>query len=97
MSAETANDAYRAHSLFLNDRKTIKLTGITDVVSFDEESATFDSSFGGIEIGGTGLHVEVLNLKDGVVELTGQVDSISYFANEKTEKPRKGILEKIFR
>ena len=68
-----------------------------DYLGFDEETVTLDSSFGRIEICGGELHVEVLNIKDGIVELTGRIDSITYFAEEKSEKAKRGFFEKIFR
>ncbi|MBQ7172820.1 MAG: sporulation protein YabP [Clostridia bacterium] len=97
MSAETANDAYKGHSLSLNERKTLKITGVTDAIGFDEESVTLESTAGRIEIGGEGLRFEVLNLKDGMVELTGRIDSILYAAEPAPEKNRNGFWAKLFR
>lgn len=97
MSAETANDALRAHGFSLEERRSMKLRGVTDVVSFDEQTVTLETACGRMEIGGEGLHVEVLNLKDGVVELQGTIDSVTYFAKEPSDGSRKGFFEKLFR
>ena len=97
MSAGTANDALRAHGFSLENRRAMKIQGVTDAVSFDEQTVVLETACGRMEIGGTGLQVEVLNLRDGVVELQGTVDTITYFANELSEKTRKGLLGALFR
>lgn len=97
MSAETANDALGVHSFSLEGRRAMKLRGVTDVVGFDEQTVTLETACGRMEIGGNGLHIEVLNLKDGVVELQGAIDSINYFAKESVDTDRKRFFEKLFR
>lgn len=97
MIAGTANDAYGAHTLFLKDRKSVKLTGVCDAISFDEQTVILDTESGRAEIGGEDLHVEVLNLKDGVVELSGRIDSIFYDTDNKADSTRKGFFAKLFR
>ena len=95
MSAETANGAYKGHGFSLEDRKAMKLHGVTDATGFDEQTVTLETTCGRMEIGGVDLHIEVLNLKDGVVEIVGQIDSVNYFANEPAEKTRKSFWRKF--
>lgn len=97
MNAETANGALRAHGFSLDDRRTMKLHGVTDAVGFDEQSVVLETACGRMEIQGSGLQIKVLNLNDGIVELTGTVDSLSYLSSEPAEKSHKGFLAALFR
>ena len=97
MNEETANGAFKAHGFSLDDRRAMKIRGVNDAISFDEQTVVLDTACGRMEIGGSGLQVEVLNLHDGVVELTGTVDSVSYFANAPALTERKGFLGALFR
>ena len=70
--------APRPHSLTLNDRKSLYLTGVRDVASFDEKQLIMHTDAGQISISGEGLHVSELVLEEGRVAVEGQVDAIQY-------------------
>lgn len=80
--------APRPHSLTLNDRKILHLTGVSDVTSFDEKMLVMHTDEGQITISGTGLHVSALLLEEGRVSVEGQVDAIQYAG--KGRSARKG-------
>ncbi len=61
-----------SHSVFLEQRERGKITGVSDVRSFDEKLIVLASGSGVITIKGENLHVEQLNLEHGQVELTGK-------------------------
>ena len=75
MNGETANSRHR---IVLEERERLSLTGVTDVIAFDEESITADTDMGIIVIRGEGLHISRLNLDEGVLQTEGNVDSIEY-------------------
>lgn len=75
MNGETANSRHR---IVLEERERLSLTGVTDVIAFDEESITADTDMGIIVIRGEGLHISRLNLDEGVLQTEGSVDSIEY-------------------
>ena len=45
------------HNVIVEDRKKLTLTGIKDVVSFDEETIVLEASLGRLVIKGSGLHI----------------------------------------
>ena len=72
------------------------MSGVTDVVSFDDESITADTDMGMIIIRGEDLHIGRLNLDEGVLQVDGSVDSIEY--TDGSESSRGGfLLGKIFK
>ena len=68
----------RLHRLVLSDRHTGSVTGVNDVVSFDENEIVLDTEMGLLTIRGKELHVKRLTLEKGELDLEGQVDSLNY-------------------
>lgn len=81
------------HNLFLENRSGLKLTGVTDVDSFDEETVIAYTDYGCLTVNGSKLHVEELNLDSGVLQVTGEVVALVY--SSKTEKSGS-LLKRIF-
>lgn len=74
--------AGKPHSLFLDNRRSMTIHGVTDVLSFDENEVYLVTSCGRLSLEGTGLHVTVLNTGDGIVEVTGRLYSLLYDDND---------------
>lgn len=66
------------HKLTLNDRKTLTLTGVTEVVSFDEEAVVLRIGTDTLVVRGEGLHMKNLNLESGQAAVEGQVGALLY-------------------
>ena len=83
----------KTHTLFVDDRKKIVVTGVTDTYHFDEETLLFDTPSGRVEIKGENLQVTKLSIEAGELEVEGTVSSVSYFAS-----PGKagGLFRKVF-
>ena len=81
-----------AHSLHMEDRSRMQVTGVEDVDCFSENMAVIATSMGTITVTGTSLKVGKLDLQAGEVTLEGQIDIIEYGAVR-----RGGILSRIFR
>ena len=71
------------HGLTLADRKKLTLTGVTEVVSFDETGVLLVTTCGQLSVEGEDLHVTTLNTRDGVVVVTGILNGLLY-ENETT-------------
>lgn len=83
----------KEHSLYLENRRGLKLTGVTDVDFFNEETVTAFTDYGLITVSGSGLHVEELNLEAGILEVSGEVAALVY--SSKTKKD-KGLFKRLF-
>lgn len=55
----------RLHRLVLSDRHTGSVTGVNDVVSFDENEIVLDTDMGLLTVRGKELHVKRLTLERG--------------------------------
>ena len=66
------------HSLRLEARRTVTLSGVTDVKSFDEEQIELITDCGALTVEGEGLHVGTLDMTKGAVEVTGRIDGLHY-------------------
>lgn len=55
MSQETNNIRHR---IILDERERLSVTGVTDVIAFDEETITADTDMGVITIRGENLHIK---------------------------------------
>lgn len=85
------------HTLSLKDRRQLDVRGVTDAVSFDEETVELSTVAGSLTIEGRDLHVRVLNLADGEVTVEGIVNALIYTDREAPEKqPKNGWFGKLF-
>ena len=86
----------RAHACRLENRSAASLTGVREVVSFDENQVVVDTDMGLLTIKGKELHVSRLTVEKGELEVDGQVDSLAYSSNEAYRKAGQSILTRLF-
>ena len=72
------------HKMTLNERKELTMTGVTEVVSFDDTAVVLRTCLGDLVIQGHGLQLKTLSLDGGQVAVDGQISSLLY------EEPRTG-------
>lgn len=82
------------HNLILEDRKKLKMAGVTDVDSFDEKTVIAYTSVGELTITGENLHINKLNTENGELTVEGTITSLTYI--DQTPKS-SGFFGKMFR
>lgn len=82
----------KKHTLLLENRELLELSGINDVTAFNEEEIVAVCDWGDLMIKGSALHVEVLDLETGGLKITGRVTALVY--NEKSQA--KGFFKRAF-
>ena len=85
----------RLHRLVLSDRHTGSVTGVNDVVSFDENEIVLDTEMGLLTIRGKELHVKRLTLEKG--DLEGQIDSLNYSSNAALKHSGESFLSRLLK
>ena len=86
------------HRLSLMDRRQLELSGVKDVVSFDESNVVLQTVCGMLSVEGEELHVQVLNTESGVVSLEGTVNAVTYYRDESADKNGgNGFFGRLFR
>jgi sporulation protein YabP len=93
---EEARRAKSRHALQIDKRERVSVTGIIDVISFDEESVIGETEMGVIIIKGGNLHVGRINLDAGELIVTGEIDAITY-ENPSGGAKAKGLLGRMFK
>ena len=83
----------KPHSLQLENRNGLKMTGVTDVEAFDEECVTVYTDYGCLSISGSALHIDELNIKNGGLQISGEVSALVYSSKKSKEK---GFLKRVF-
>ena len=85
-----------SHKLILDNRKEASVTGVKDVISFDEKEILLQTADGKLQIRGSGLHVKGQNLEKGEAALAGQVDSLVYLSKDSPRK-EEPLFTRLFR
>ena len=80
------------HSFSSNMREGILITGVVDVVSFDEKGVVLETVCGNMAVEGEDLHVTTLNITDGRVNIEGRINGAYYFDPKPQQK--KGLFSK---
>ncbi|MEG1943176.1 MAG: sporulation protein YabP [Angelakisella sp.] len=81
------------HSITMEERKSVQITGVTDVESFDEQSVVLMTQPGELLIRGSGLHITRIDVATGDLALEGEIDELSYGEN----RPSGGFISRLFR
>ena len=98
MNAEAAKLNRAEHRITMQERESLEVHGVTDVISFDEQMVVLHTVCGTMEIDGASLHIHVLNIEQGIVTMDGRIDSISYYETGNSEKDEKNsFFSKLFR
>lgn len=83
-------------SLNLENRKRLTLSGVVEVVSFNEDQIILNTSLGTLNIKGEGLKMNKLDVQNGDVIINGIVNSCIY-VNKENKKEKERLLSKLFK
>lgn len=70
--------AVREHSVSIVGREKTAVTGVTEVVSFDENNVIMGTSAGSLTLDGEELNITKLDLENGVVCVEGRLHGMYY-------------------
>lgn len=83
----------KAHSVLLENREKLTLTGVSDVECFSDGNLVIQTDYGQIDVRGENLQVTKLSLETGDLVAEGAVDSLNYTVSLKSG----GLFSKVFR
>ena len=66
------------HEITLSNRNKMSLTGVTDVISFNDDRVDLKTNMGKLVIKGKGLNINKLNTDSGNLDVTGEVQLLEY-------------------
>lgn len=85
----------KEHSLNLLNRQKLDLTGVVDVISFNEDSVILNTNLGTLNIKGKNMRVNKLNVDNGDMTIAGEILSLVYLTKEASNK--ESVLKKLFK
>ena len=69
------------HTVYMENRKELKITGVLQVIAYDEYKVVLRTDFGKMTISGRNLVAGQMSTESRTMELTGEVNYIQYQAN----------------
>ena len=79
------------HSLQLKQRRKLTMTGVTEVVSFEDTAVVLQTSMGDLVVQGHDLQLKTLSVEGGQVVVEGSISALVY------EEPRQSGWRRLFR
>ena len=83
-------------NITLENRKRLTLTGVEEVISFDDEKTLLNTKLGFLTIKGSELKMNKLDVQNGDVIIIGNISSIVYSSKE-VKKEKENIISKLFK
>ena len=83
MAYEENRTVGQAGNIILEGRERLSITGVPDVLSFDEGQVVAETALGLLMTRGEELHVERLSLDAGELVLTGRIISLEYMGDDR--------------
>lgn len=85
------------HTITLNERKNVVITGVKKIDSFDNEEFLMETSMGYIIIKGDELEIVKLDTYQGTVSIKGKINSLNYMENLSKKEKEDGMFSKLFK
>ena len=78
MSEIKREQTAKRHSVSMQERESLTVNGVDDVVSFDEASIVLSTVCGILSVDGSGLRVVSLDTDSGSVQISGTINAMIY-------------------
>ena len=95
MTLKDNNSLGSVQNLILENRGKLTISGVLDVLSFDDQIVILETELGMLTIKGEDLRINKLSIDTQDVIIEGSITSLSY--SEKEEKKSSNFLGKIFK
>jgi len=90
------NTSSGIQNLVLENREKLSISGVLDVLSFDDQIVILETELGLLTIKGENIRINKLSIDTTEVVLEGEIISLSYTDKEITKKD-SSFLGKIFK
>lgn len=82
---------------FLENREKLNISGVKDVLSFDDQMVIVETDLGLLTIKGENLRINKLNIDIAEVTIEGLINGLIYSDVDTVNKKSGNILGKIFK
>ncbi len=83
-------------NLILENREKLSISGVLDVLSFDDQVVIVETELGLLTIKGENLRINKLSIDTSEVIVEGEIYNLAYSEND-LDKKTGGFLNKIFK
>ena len=83
-------------NLILENRSKLSISGVIDVLSFDDQVVMVETELGLLTVKGENLKINKLSLDTSEVIVEGEISYMSY-SNKEQEKMKGSFISKIFK
>ena len=91
------NNANVIQNLILENREKLSISGVLDVLSFDDQIVILETELGLLTVKGENLRINKLSLDTAEVIVDGEISSLGYSDNNADKKSEGSFFNKIFR
>lgn len=84
-------------NLILENREKLSISGVLDVLSFDDQIVILETELGLLTVKGENLRINKLSLDTSEVIVDGEIYSLGYSEKDIEKRNGGGILGKIFK
>lgn len=85
------------HSVTINERKNIIISGVKKIESFDNEEFLLETNMGFIVIKGKTLEIVKLDTYQGTVSIKGTINSLNYMENNNKKEKEESFISRLFK
>ena len=82
------------HRIVMDARRSLSISGVTDIDSFDEQTVAVFTDVGELIVRGSCLHIGKIDVDSGELQLDGEIESLEYTDNITA---RGSFLSRLFR
>lgn len=83
-------------NIILENREKLSISGVLDVLSFDDQIVILETELGLLTVKGDNLRINKLSLDTAEVIIDGEIYNLGYSEKDNTQKTG-GLFNKIFR
>lgn len=85
------------HTVTINERKNIVLTGVKKIENFDKEEFLMETTMGFVNIKGAELEIIKLDTYQGNVSIKGKINSLNYLDSLNKKNNEESFFSKLFK
>ena len=93
-SMNTMNNVVQ--NIVLENREKLSISGVLDVLSFDDQIVILETELGLLTVKGENLRINKLSLDTTEVVINGEIYNLGY-TEHSSDKKNSGLLNKIFK
>lgn len=84
-------------NLVLENREKLSISGVNDVLSFDDQVVMVDTELGLLTVKGENIRINKLSLDTSEVIVEGEISSLNYSQKSQEKNNGTSLLSKIFK